>query len=176
MGPVLAIDTATPYLVLGTQNQERAIRMGRRHAELIFSELEVFMQACGLQPRELSAVVVGQGPGSYTGIRIGIAAALGISQGLNIPVVGVDTLAAIAARQRGEVTAVLSAPKSQVYSACYAVGDELETLEPPSARSAQEIVSQGCLLWDWPPSGQALATLGIQALQKGATGILPIYL
>ena len=134
------------------------------------------MQACGLQPRELSAVVVGQGPGSYTGIRIGIAAALGISQGLNIPVVGVDTLAAIAARQRGEVTAVLSAPKSQVYSACYAVGDELETLEPPSARSAQEIVSQGCLLWDWPPSGQALATLGIQALQKGATGILPIYL
>lgn len=176
MAPVLAIDTATPYLVLGTQNRERIVRMGRRHAELIFSELEDFMQACGLQPRELNAVVVGQGPGSYTGIRIGIAAAMGIAQGLGIPLLGVDTLRAIAARQRGQVTAVLSAPKTQVYSACYIVGDEIETLEPPAARSAQEIVVRGCLLWDWPPSGQALATLGLQALQKGKTGIQPIYL
>lgn len=176
MGPVLAIDTATPYLVLGTQNQERTIRMGRRHAELIFSELEDFMQACDLQPRELNAVVVGQGPGSYTGIRIGIAAAMGIAQGLGIPLIGVDTLAAIAARQKGEVTAVLTAPKNQVYQGCYAVGDEIETLEPPAARSAQEIVVRGCLLWDWPPSAMALATLGARALQKGASGIKPLYL
>lgn len=176
MGPVLALDTATPYLVLGTQNQERTIRMGRRHAELIFSELEEFISGCGLKPADLSAVAVGQGPGSYTGIRIGIATATGIAHGLGIPLLGIDTLAAVAARQSGEVTTVLTAGRDRVYSARYQVGAEIITLDPPTARSAQEVVVRGCLLWDWPPSGKALAILGTRALQKGKMGIQPLYL
>ncbi|WP_457633913.1 tRNA threonylcarbamoyladenosine biosynthesis protein TsaB, partial [Oceanithermus desulfurans] len=66
---VLAIDTATPYLVLGTLDAERTLRRGRRHAETLIADLEAFLAGVGLEPGRLELIVVGEGPGSYTGIR-----------------------------------------------------------------------------------------------------------
>ncbi|MCL6567888.1 MAG: tRNA (adenosine(37)-N6)-threonylcarbamoyltransferase complex dimerization subunit type 1 TsaB [Meiothermus silvanus] len=76
---VLALDTATPYLVLGLNEAERAVRLGRRHAEALWTELEAFLADCRTSLREIEGIAVGQGPGSYTGLRIGVSAGLGLA-------------------------------------------------------------------------------------------------
>ncbi|HHO58329.1 MAG TPA: tRNA (adenosine(37)-N6)-threonylcarbamoyltransferase complex dimerization subunit type 1 TsaB, partial [Oceanithermus profundus] len=91
---VLAIDTATPYLVLGTLDAERTLRRGRRHAETLIADLEAFLAGVGLEPGQLELIVVGEGPGSYTGIRVAVATAMGLARGLGVPVVGAPSLAA----------------------------------------------------------------------------------
>jgi len=174
---VLALDTATPYLVLGLDSAERAIRLERRHGERLAGELKHFLEALGLRLEEIGALAVGQGPGSYTGLRVGVAFALGLGRGLGVPVVGVDTLSAVAARARGQVAAGLTARNGAVYAGVYAVGDTIELRSPPRKMDLASFYAlPGCHLLDAPPSGQALSELGRQALEKGVQGVTPLYL
>jgi len=84
----------------------------------------------GLSFADLDAVAVSQGPGSYTGLRIGVSTAKGIAYGLDIPLIGINTLQAMAASQaveRGEfVVAVLDARRKEVYTQTF--GDTLEEI------------------------------------------------
>ena len=84
-----------------------------------------FLRVSGWTPPELDLVVCSLGPGSFTGIRIGLATALGIGTGPGIPVVGVSTLDAIAARGKatdGDVFPVIDARKGKIYTAQFARG------------------------------------------------------
>lgn len=172
------MDTATPYLVLGTHRLEQARLLDRRHAEELFELLKSFLRAAGLPLARVEGVVVGQGPGSYTGVRIGVAAALGLGRALGVPVVGVDTLAAIAMRQKGLVCPTLPARSHHVYTALYRVDKDLEELEPPRKLADDTLPGPGrvCRIHAAPPSGRALVALGLRALQEGREGINVHYL
>jgi tRNA threonylcarbamoyl adenosine modification protein YeaZ len=174
---VLALDTATPYLVLGLPHTERALRLGRRHAEVLWGELEQFLYENGIQRQELEGIAVGQGPGSYTGLRVGIAAGLGLARGLDIPAVGVDTLGAVALRYQGQVTVAHTTRNGLCYSAQYRSKEgKLTTLQASSRHKLAELQPTGLFSLDEPPSGMALARLGAALLKAGHKQIEPLYL
>lgn len=174
---VLALDTATPYLVLGLPHAERAMRLERRHAEVLWPELEAFLRQAGVGLGAIEGIAVGRGPGSYTGLRVGIAAGLGLARGLGIPITGVDTLEAVALRYQGQVTVIQRTRNELCYTARYGVeGERVQVLSPPQRARLAEIQPSGLVAIDEPPSGQALAALGLAALKAQRTGVEPLYL
>lgn len=102
---IVAIDTATPTLVLGiaryengahTMLWEKSLTDCRAHNETLVPELLLGLHTIGATPADIAQVVVGQGPGPFTGLRVGLASAVAFAAALNIPVLGVSTLEAIA--------------------------------------------------------------------------------
>ncbi len=174
---VLALDTATSYLVLGLPHAERAVRLERRHAEVLWSELEAFLRQAGVELRALEGIAVGRGPGSYTGLRVGIAAGLGLARGLGVPITGIDTLEAVALRYQGLVTVVHRTRNELCYTACYAVeGVQAQIVHPPQRARLAEVQPKGLVTIDEPPSGRALAALGWAALKARRAEVEPLYL
>lgn len=174
---VLALDTATPYLVLGLPQAERTVRLERRHAEVLWAELEGFLRDAGVSKAQLSGIAVGRGPGSYTGLRVGIAAGLGLGRGLGIKVVGVDTLQAVALKYWGDVTVAHLTRNGLCYAASYQVHHPLaQPRQAPYKARLEQLQSSGLLSIDEPPSGMALSLLGRQALERGDTAIEALYL
>ena len=174
---VLALDTATSFLVLGLPHAELIIRLERRHAEVLWQELEAFLKGAGVELRQLSGIAVGRGPGSYTGLRVGIAAGLGLGRGLGIPVAAVDTLEAVALRHQGLVTVAHRTRNGLCYTASYRVEKQgLEVLHAPKRARLSELQPAGLLVVDEPPSGRALARLGQTALREGQAQVEPLYL
>jgi tRNA threonylcarbamoyladenosine biosynthesis protein TsaB len=98
------------------------------------------MKQAELRMSDLDAVAVSQGPGSYTGLRIGVSTAKGIAYGLEIPLIGINTLQAMAASQRivpGEfVVAVLDARRKEVYAQTF--GDSLQEISSIEAVILEE--------------------------------------
>ena len=164
---VLAIDTSTPYLVLGLPQAEWAVHLERRHAEALWGLLEQFLQRSQTAREGLQGIVVGEGPGSYTGIRVGVAAGLGLARGLDLPVVGVGSLEACQ-RYPQSITAAFSQRDQQVFRTTSAGQAARDTLANLSLLPA--------VVLNQPPSGRRLAQLGAQALQQGRRGIQPVYL
>lgn len=174
---VLALDTATSYLVLGLPHAERAVRLERRHAEVLWPEIEDFLQQAGVERQALGGIAVGRGPGSYTGLRVGIAAGLGLARGLGVPITGIDTLEAVALRYQGLVTVVHRTRNELCYTACYAVdGAQARVVHPPQRARLAEVQLKGLTTVDEPPSGRALATLGQAAFKAARTEVQPLYL
>ena len=174
---VLALDTATPYLVLGLPHAERVLRLERRHAELLWPELEDFLKSAHTSLESLTGIAVGRGPGSYTGLRVGIAAGLGLGRGLGIPVVGVDTLEAVAMRYKGQVTVAHTTRNGLCYTASYDCASAHRTvLQAPVRIKMDELKIESTYTLDEPPSGIALAQLGQESLKQGNHGIEALYL
>ena len=97
---------------------------GLTHSQTLLSMAESLMASCGVTPVEIDAVAAAAGPGSFTGVRIGVAAAKGFAWGREIPCVGVSTLAAMAVgfgAWQGYVCPVMDARRSQVYNALFRV-------------------------------------------------------
>ena len=99
---VLALDTATrhPTLALvgadGGVVDERQWQSEHRHGEQLLERLDDLLSAAGATPQDLAGVIVGIGPGSFTGLRIGLATAKTIAYSVEIPIVGVSTTQALA--------------------------------------------------------------------------------
>lgn len=93
------------------------------HAEQLLPLLERAMEDAGWRPSDLDRVAVGVGPGSFTGLRIGVAFAQGIALGLAIPLVGVGSLRALAHAVPGHLAgprlALLDARRAEVFAALY---------------------------------------------------------
>jgi len=131
---VLAIDTALAACsaaVLDVARGEIAASestpMERGHAEALMPLLSRVMQAAGLRFAELDRIVVTTGPGSFTGLRVGIAAARGLGVSTGVPVVGVTTLSAYAAPylatdEATPVVAAIDARHSHVYLEVFGAG------------------------------------------------------
>jgi tRNA threonylcarbamoyladenosine biosynthesis protein TsaB len=104
---------------------------GRTASERLVAVVRELVEEAGWAPAELGAVVVVSGPGSFTGVRVGLSAAKGLSEALGTPVVAVSRLALLAAAgrpQEGEVCAVLDAGRGEFYCGRYRRGGE-ECLE-----------------------------------------------
>jgi tRNA threonylcarbamoyladenosine biosynthesis protein TsaB len=131
---VLAIDTALAACsaaVLDTASggiiASESVAMTRGHAEALMPLLDRVMKRSGLAFRDLDRVVVTTGPGSFTGLRVGIAAARGFGVATGLPVIGVSTLSAYAAPYLGAddkspVVAVVDARHAHVYLQVFAPG------------------------------------------------------
>lgn len=131
MAWILHLETATKNcsVSLAFEGQLRGIREraeeGYAHDEQLHVFIESLMEGCGLSWAELSAVAVSQGPGSYTGLRIGSAAAKGLCYALDRPLIALPTLAVLARAATGIQTRdaliipLLDARRAEVYTRVY---------------------------------------------------------
>jgi len=204
---VLALDCATEALALalraGARLYTRVVREGLRHAQTVAPQIAQLLAQASLSAAALDLVVVGVGPGSFTGLRIALATAKGLARGCSCALVGVPTLDALAWPRRiwpGLVVPLLDAGKGRVYAALYregrrasdfldiaagdlkaAVGDERAVLlTGPFARDAGP--RTGVRSWTLDPAYElpdpaALLELGMTMRGRGeGDAAAPVYL
>jgi tRNA threonylcarbamoyladenosine biosynthesis protein TsaB len=171
---LLALDTALAACsaaVLDTADggivASESLAMTRGHAEALMPLLARVMQTSGLAFRDLDRIVVTTGPGSFTGMRVGIAAARGFGVATKVPVVGVTTLSAYAAPylgadDRSPVIVVIDARHSHVYLQAFAPGGR--TLIAPRIAPLSEAVRA---------ASEASSHIVGSAAQLVATGLAP---
>ena len=125
--PILALETSTlvSSVALGTVDTllgEITLQTKKTHSELLMPHIDKLLRMAGIKKTELKAVAVSIGPGSFTGLRIGLATAKTLAYALQIPIVGVPSLAALAygCSVPGVILApMLDAQKSNVYQAVF---------------------------------------------------------
>ena len=101
-GPLLAIDTATSQIVValerpGGRPEVAAWPASQRHGEELLTALDGLLRRVGVGLDLLGGIVVGTGPGAFTGLRVGLATAKGLAQALAIPIIGIPTSTALLA-------------------------------------------------------------------------------
>ena len=95
---------------------------GLTHSQTLMVMAEDLLKNCNMTPKDVTAVAVAAGPGSFTGVRIGVAAAKGFAWGADIPLYGVSTLEAMARQMgiyEGYILPVMDARRQQVYNAVF---------------------------------------------------------
>ena len=124
---VLAIDTSNftlgVALINGTQViGEYTTNLKKNHSVRVMPAIESLLKDCDTSPKELTKIVVAQGPGSYTGVRIGVTIAKTLAWTLNVPLSAVSSLEVLAANGRyfdGLVSPLFDARRGQVYTGLY---------------------------------------------------------
>jgi tRNA threonylcarbamoyladenosine biosynthesis protein TsaB len=114
-----------------------------RHAESLLPSLEFIMRSGGVDRADIRGIVVGAGPGSFTGVRVAAATARGLAAGWNVPLYAFSSLAALALDTAVDraVWALFDARRGEVYAAAYERegGDVLRTLVEPEALHAADV-------------------------------------
>ena len=121
---LLALETSTPFCSVAVDRDgevfARHFEAGQRHAELALDAVDALLREAGIDVSLLDGVVYGEGPGSFTGLRIACGLVQGIALARSLPVVGICTLAALAEESgAGRVIACLDARMGEVYHAAY---------------------------------------------------------
>lgn len=125
---ILNIETATKNCSVSIAANGKTLvckeiaELGYSHAEKLHLFIQDVIQEGSISFSQLSAIAVSQGPGSYTGLRIGVSAAKGLSYALQIPLISVDTLLALAYRvseNDGLIVPMIDARRMEVYSAIF---------------------------------------------------------
>ena len=152
-GFYLALDTsgASGFVAVGRGSQVLArTRMERKgqHAARMIPALRRVLDEASVDVGELSGVVVGEGPGSFTGVRVAAATAKGLVRGLGVPLWAMSSLTAgavgdLGARGPGVRYVLFDARGERVYAACYGVGRRgVETLRPPHAGELRDLLAE----------------------------------
>lgn len=124
---LLAIDTATRMLSLALHDGQNVLaeytqQAPNNHTEILAPAIHRLFEGATIQPEQLQAVAVVVGPGSYTGVRIGVSMAKGIAAAHQLPAIGLSTLDTLAAGQphhRGTLIAVVQAGRGRVIAGRY---------------------------------------------------------
>ena len=124
---ILAFETSAKAASVALHDGEKLLgesyqNTGLTHSQTLMVMAEDLLKQCGKTAADVTAVAVAEGPGSFTGVRIGVAAAKGFAWGREIPCYGVSTLEAMAASinaWEGTVCPVMDARRSQVYNALF---------------------------------------------------------
>ena len=122
---ILALDTSTEYCSVALWRDRdvdaRDARAGQRHSELLLPMIDELLVRHGLRVNDLDGIAYGQGPGSFTGLRIACGVTQGLALGASLPVVGISTLLALAHAARAErAVCCLDARMGEIYHAAYA--------------------------------------------------------
>ncbi len=139
---ILAIDTVSEQCSVCLQRGEasfsRSDHAPRLHAELVLPWIEALLAEAQIDLQDIDLLAVDVGPGSFTGVRIGISLAQGLSTGLDIPIAPVSSLQALAMQSLADVVdgqtllVAMDARMSEVYAAGFRrEGDQLACIRPP---------------------------------------------
>lgn len=130
---VLAIDTSNFTLGIALVNGSQVIgeyttNLKKNHSVRVMPTIETLLSDCDTNPKELTKIVVAQGPGSYTGVRIGVTIAKTLAWTLQIPLSGVSSLQVLAANGRyfnGLISPLFDARRGQIYTGLYEMENDL---------------------------------------------------
>src|SRR5947209_13538378 len=122
---VLAMDTSTDRAAVALSNEEGDMRVatidsGRRHGRDLIPRLKALLDSAAIEPRDLGAIAVGLGPGSYTGLRVGVTAAKALAYATGAVLIGLNSLHAIgqnAPTDSARVSVIADAQRGDVYVA-----------------------------------------------------------
>ena len=208
---ILSIETATPACAIGVSTSsgvELALIVDdeRHHTEALTPGIRDLLYKVGLSAKSIDRVVVDRGPGLYTGLRVGIATALGFALGSGAELVGVTSLevfaqGAFAAGVRGTLVSVVDARRGEVFAQAFALDADVRAVDEPSVAGPQDVARE------WQVRGEAvtftgdgvtryaevfhdvahgavfeqrvpapLAALRLGALKSPETAIVPLYL
>ncbi|EIA09433.1 tRNA (adenosine(37)-N6)-threonylcarbamoyltransferase complex dimerization subunit type 1 TsaB [Flavobacterium frigoris] len=145
MNYILNIETSTKNCSVSIAKAGKTIickeiaEEGYSHAERLHVFIEASLKEAGITYKDLSAIAVSQGPGSYTGLRIGVSAAKGLCFALDLPLIAVDTLKVLASQvtiSNGLIVPMIDARRMEVYSAIF--NTEFEKLREVQAEIINE--------------------------------------
>ncbi len=197
---LLALDTSTDYLTLAVIDGAKVLgRMHRKaprsHSSLLMPMIEKLLKKARLKLKGLDGFCIGVGPGSFTGLRIGVATVKGLAFVTGKPVAAVPTFDAIAGnagRMRGVICVVLDARKSKVYGCFYRSDGKgaIRRISPYLLVPADELLKK-CEKYDtlyfmgdyadriaplcgrakipgvkWQPRAESVAALGLELFRK----------
>jgi tRNA threonylcarbamoyladenosine biosynthesis protein TsaB len=152
MSVILAIDTVAPRLQLGLLRADGSVdtsidELAQGQAELIFPRVEALLVRSGVTYQDLTRVAVTTGPGSFTGLRIGLSAARGLGLALDIPVIGVPSLFGISLASPKPVAVLLDARRGEAYFQLFPDDTEPSIVPMETARSR---IPAGCVVIESP--------------------------
>lgn len=150
--PILALDTATlaSGVAIAKENQllaEITLQTKLTHSEVLMPHIKQAMEMADLERTDIKAVAVSIGPGSFTGLRIGLATAKSMAYALKVPLLGISTLAALACHYPVPgiyVAPMLDAQKGNVYISLYTwENGVLMEVDSPCVKNAKEVFHAG---------------------------------
>jgi tRNA threonylcarbamoyladenosine biosynthesis protein TsaB len=151
-GPILALESSTAIGSVAVGDASGVVaevvrNVAGGHSAALLPAAEQVLQAAGLRPADLAGVVVGSGPGSFTGLRIAAATAKGMLRALQVPLLGYSGLLATAAAAwsaSGPVCALFDARRRDVFAACYRFGGGagVEVVMEPAALSLDALIER----------------------------------
>lgn len=149
---ILAIETATTACGVGvrTANDTELLRVvsdDRRHTESLTPAIRELLDEAQLVARDITHVVVDRGPGLFTGLRVGIATAIGFSQALGCALVGVTSLELLAhgafdAGVRGTVVSCVDGRRGEIFLQTFSLDDEVRKMSEPGIATASDVVGE----------------------------------
>jgi tRNA threonylcarbamoyladenosine biosynthesis protein TsaB len=148
---ILALDTSTMVLGVAILQKEKVLasqmtNCRRNHAEQLMNVIIDLLAACQLEPHDLDQLAVTRGPGSYTGIRIGVTAAKTLAWALDIPLYSESTLRLMAENGRrfpGLIVPLIDARRSRVYAAGYQQqGEQMQEVLPQQVWPIESLLTR----------------------------------
>jgi tRNA threonylcarbamoyladenosine biosynthesis protein TsaB len=163
---VLGIDTSTDTggaaLVADTLVGEYMLGIGAEHSRMLMPAIERLMQDAVWQGEELDAIAVANGPGSFTGLRIGVTTAKALAYAWQLPVIGVNTLEAMAWQVcgfPGLALSALNARRGLVFGAVYRVAEGASVL-PVAVREPDNLLMSDLLQWVADNTTESVCVVG----------------
>lgn len=161
---LVGIETATTACAVGllTSSGAEVVRVlddDRRHTEVLVAGISQLLGDAGLVARDIDRVVVDVGPGLFTGLRVGIATAIGLAEGLGCGLVGFTSLEALAhgahdAGVRGTVLSAVDGRRGEVFIQSFHLGDDVEPVGPASVARPRDVVIE------WATNGAPVTFTG----------------
>lgn len=145
----LFIETATALCAVALQHEDattlRILDEDRRHVEVLTPGISELLHHHNITPRDLTRVVVDRGPGLYTGLRVGVATAVALANGVGCDVVGVTSLELIAHGAyadgvRGKFLSLVDGRRSEVFAQSFELDDMARATSEPTVRTPNDIV------------------------------------
>lgn len=173
---ILAIDTSNQTLAIGIMEDQKVLghlqtTINKNHSVTLMPAVASLVEQVGLQPKDFNRIVVAEGPGSYTGLRIGVTTAKTLADTLNCELVGISSLKTIAANCRGRkewIVPLFNARRQNVYVGAYQwQADELVNVLPDQHMPLADLLEK--------LKGQAVYFVGedVQTFHGEITAILP---
>jgi tRNA threonylcarbamoyladenosine biosynthesis protein TsaB len=142
---LLALETSTEYCAVALWQDgavsERCEEVGQKHSEVLMGMVDAVLKDAGITIKQIDGIAFGKGPGSFTGVRIACGVTQGLALGIDVPVVGICTLQALAeATGKDKVIAALDARMGELYLAAYRkVGKDWVTVVEPCLCKAADV-------------------------------------
>ncbi len=176
----IVLDTATEWVALGVyahgQLWQADAHIKQGHAEYTLPQLRQLLEQANLTLAEIDLIVVGNGPGAFTGLRIGCGLAQGLAFAHHLPLMPVSTLAAVAASTEADYPLVaMDARMGEIYFAAYQAGAWQQPIVSPQLTTPEHIAALPTQAWTGCGTAWSVYTEALQqAVQDSPLTISPV--